>query len=255
MDYDFFVKAVRDHLTAYKENILGIQDNGLYRGRAYGHILPREYDTFNIGLPLSEYNLDGSLLKLNGCPSIKLHMDWHHMNSSQILCVAYFYNFIHDTKKLQTLVTDVLKINTEVKGAEFEYVMPDGSNIDFVVHLKNGGNVFFEIKYTEREFGSATSKTADYRKIKSKFHSVVEICEEDYLKHYQLVRNICLAPKGENNYTVFLIPKVNPSINSKYDEGIKSISNIEHFNFQRLYWEDLLNQIPDNTVFAKYFDL
>ena len=107
----------------------------------------------NIGLPLSTYQLEGSLLNLHGCPAIKLHMDWHHMNSSQILCIAYFYSFINNKNKLQKLVTDVLKINSEVSSAEFEYITSDGSNIDFVVHLKNGGTVFFEIKYTEREFG------------------------------------------------------------------------------------------------------
>ena len=254
MDYNIFIKTVREHLTEYKNNVLGVLDCGIYRNKKYGHILPDKFETLNIGLPKSEYQLEGSLLKLNDCPAIKLHMDWRHLNSSQILCIAYFYSFINDKEKLQKLVTDVLKIDSEVNSAEFEYVTPDGSNIDFVVHLKNGGHVFFEIKYTEREFGSATSKTADYMGIKKKFYANVKISDEDYLKNYQLVRNICLSPKGGNNYTVFLVPKDNGSINYHYNHGIPTIANINKFNVQRLYWEDLLEQLPDNTVFEKYFN-
>ena len=254
MNYDIFIKTVREHLTDYKHTILGVNDCGTYRNKKYGHILPNEYEALNIGLVPSAYKLEGSLLRLNGCPAIKLHMDWRHMNSSQILCIAYFYSFIDDKNKLQKLVTNVLKIDSEVDGAEFEYITPDGSNIDFVVHLKNGGHIFFEIKYTEREFGSATSKTADYTEIKKKFHSNIEISDAHYLKNYQLVRNICLSPKGGNNYTVFLVPKDNGSINYHYEHGTPTIANINKFNVQRLYWEDLIQQIPDNTVFEKYFN-
>lgn len=254
MNYDVFIKKVRAHLTEYKNNTLGVKDCGTYRNRKYGHILPNEFKMLNIGLPLSTYQLEGSLLNLHGCPAIKLHMDWHHMNSSQILCIAYFYSFINNKNKLQKLVTDVLKINSEVSSAEFEYITSDGSNIDFVVHLKNGGTVFFEIKYTEREFGIATSKTADYKDIKNKFHPTVHISYESYLKNYQLVRNISLSPKGGNNHTVFLVPKANGSINDHYDNGILTITNIDKFNVQRLYWEDLLEQIPDDKVFEKYFN-
>lgn len=255
MNYDVFIKKVREHLTEYKNNILDVNDCGTYRNRKYGHILPDKFKTLNIGLPSSTYTLEGSLLKLNGCPAIKLHMDWQHMNSSQILCIAYFYSFINDKEKLQKLVTDVLKITSDVDGAEFEYITSDGSNIDFVVHLNNGGNVFFEIKYTEREFGTATSKTADYKDIKNRFHPTVQISYESYLKNYQLVRNISLSSKDGNNHTVFLVPKANGSINDHYDKGILTITNIDKFNVQRLYWEDLLKQIPDDTVFEKYFNL
>ena len=254
MKYDLFIKKVRDHLTEYKANVREVKESGTYRNKEYGHILPDKFESLNIGLLKSEYQIDGSLLKLNNCPAIKLHMDWRHLNSSQILCIAYFYSFINNKDKLQKLVTDVVKIDSKVDCAEFEYITPDGSNIDFVVHLKNGGHVFFEIKYTEREFGSATSKTADYMRIKKKFHANVEITDANYLKNYQLVRNICLSPVNGNNHTIFLVPKENGSINDHYDHGIPTIANINNFNVQRLYWEDLLEQIPDNKVFEKYFD-
>ncbi len=116
------------------------------------------------------------------------------------------------------------------------------------------GHIFFEIKYTEREFGSATSKSADYTEIKRRFHGGAEISYADYLKSYQLVRNVCLSPKGGANHTVFLVPKENRSINHHYDNGLSSIANIERFNVQRLFWEDLLEKIPDGSVFEKYFN-
>jgi hypothetical protein len=255
MDYNIFIQKVRAHLEEYKNNVLGISEKGFYRKKAYGHILPEGKGFLNISLPASEYTVNGSLLELQGCLPIKLHIDWRHMNSSQILCVCYFYSFIKDKIKLQKLVTEVLKINSAVKSAEFEYVIKsDKTNVDFVVHLENEGDIFFEIKYTEREFGTATSPKADYMKIKNDFHSSVNINNEDYLKHYQLIRNICLSPKSGKNHTVFVLPKSNSSINESYKSGISSISNTKDFNIQCIYWEDLLEQIPDSIVFDKYFN-
>lgn len=256
MKYSAFIKNVRSHLGNYKNTVLGVRENGQYNGREYGHIIPKEYEKLNLGLPESEYILEGSLIKLKGCPVIKLHKDWRHMNSSQVLCLAYFYDFISNEEKLQQLISGALKINAKAIKGEFEYIVKnDGSNIDFVVYLENSGMVYFEIKYTEPEFGTASSDTADYQRIKNDCHSAVEISDEDYRCQYQFVRNVCLSPKGSDNHTVFLLPRVNESINIKYDDGIKAIKNFDKFNVQRLYWEDLLDQIPNETVYQKYFQL
>lgn len=256
MKYSVFIKNVRSHLENYKNTVLGVRENGHYNGREYGHIIPEKYEKLNLGLPESEYNIEGSMIKLKGCHIIKLHKDWRHMNSSQVLCLAYFYDFINNEKKLQQLISGVLKLSAKAIRGEFEYIVKnDGSNIDFVVYLENGGMVYFEIKYTEPEFGVASSVTADYKRIKNDCHSAVEISDEDYRRQYQFVRNVSLSPKGSNNYTVFLLPRANESINIKYDDGIKAIKNISEFNVQRLYWEDLLIQLPNQSVYQKYFEL
>ena len=255
MDYQSYIHNVRKHLEWYKNIVLGVHSNGTYRGHEYGHILTQEHGALNLGLPESEYTLSGSTLKLKGCPTLKLHMDWRHMNSSQILCISYFYDFISDKNKLQKLVSSSLNIDAKVVSAAFEYITQDGSNIDFVVNLENGGKVYFEIKYTESEFGPASSKNADYQMIRERYHSSIEINDTDYRRQYQLVRNVCLSPGNSNNHTVFLLPRANSSINTKYEKGIKSIRNVNEFHVQRLYWEDLIEQIHNETVFKKYFDL
>ena len=258
MKHSDFIKNVRSHLENYKNTVLGVPENGQYNGREYGHIIPGKFERLNLGLPVSEYILEGSLIKLKGCPDsvIKLHKDWRHMNSSQVLCLAYFYDMINSKEKLQQLISVVLKINAKATRGAFEYIVKnDGTNIDFVVYLENGGMVYFEIKYTEPVFGAASSNTADYQRIKNDCHSAVEISNEDYRRQYQFVRNVCLSPKDSNNYTVFLLPRMNESINIKYDDGIKAIKNIDKFNVQRLYWEDLLVQIPNERVYQKYFEL
>ena len=135
MKYNDFIQAVRKHLETYKNCILGVNENGTYRGKEYGHILPEKHEKLNLELPEAEYNLNGSTLYLKNCPPIKLHMDWRHMNSSQILCISYFYEFISDDQKLQKLISEVLNINSKVKSAEFELVTKDGSNIDFLFNL------------------------------------------------------------------------------------------------------------------------
>lgn len=257
MERKTFTKRVWEHLEAYKINILGVNEKVIRKGRSYGHILPHEHAKLNLGIDESKYELNGLVLKFKEFEHqpITLHRDWQHLNSSQVLCISYFYDFIVNMDKLQSLISGVLGIDAKIKSAEFERIVKDGSNVDFAVELENGGVVYFEIKYTEQEFGQATSPKTDYLKIKEEKHSAVDISYEDYIKQYQLVRNICLSPENSNNYTVFLLPRDNESINEKYEDGIKTIGNVCDFRFQRLHWEDLLEQIPDKNVHEKYFAL
>ena len=256
MDSKTFTKRVWEHLESYKINVLGVSGKVTIGENSYGHILPPEHAKLNLGIDESKYELNDLVLKFKeiDCKTIKLHKDWQHLNSSQVLCISYFYDFFADKAKLQSLISDVLGIDAKVKNPEFERVVKDRTNVDFVVYLENGGTVYFEIKYTEQEFGQA-SDDDKYRRIKEKHHSEVDISYEDYIKQYQLVRNICLSPKNSNNCTVFLLPKANESINEKYEDGIKTIGNLCDFNVKRLYWEDLIEQIPNKNVHEKYFAL
>ena len=121
MKYNNFTQKVREHLELYKVNALGIGEKIFYKGHEYGHILPEKYEKLNLGLPESEYVLEKSILKLKKCEPLKLHKDWRHMNSSQVLCIAYFYDFILDKTKLQKLISEVLNINAKVETAEYKF--------------------------------------------------------------------------------------------------------------------------------------
>ena len=139
-------------------------------------------------------------------------------------------------------------MNGENKNIEFEYIDAlDDTRYCFdwpEPYTKNNDPVNGVLVWKNSEQGSSSIA-----------YIAVEISNEDYRRQYQFVRNVCLSPKDSNNYTVFLLPHMNESINIKYDDGIKAIKNIDKFNVQRLYWEDLLVQIPNERVYQKYFEL
>lgn len=260
-----FKDKVADSLSHYKRTVLKTDRCGMFGEKEYSHILCEDEREKNLSLlPEGSYEIAGNVLKftkINHAP-IKLHRNWYHLNSSQILCLSYFYRFIENLDLLRAFCEHYGF--GEPSGAELEWVMPDGTNVDFVIHLKNGGHVFLEIKYTEQDFGGVSfkrrSKTASevlkiYRQRYDRFYSGVKISETDYLKHYQVVRNISLSHKSTYNTTVFLVPSGNCGICKSLQAGLDAIENKETFRYAVLYWEDIVSgELGDVAVCKKYFE-
>lgn len=250
----------KQKLALYKKDILGISKAGEfnYKGTVYSrdYILPICEADKNIMIQKSGYKyLSSNVIELNkkfsGSPiKIRLHRYWYHLNSSQILALNYFYEFLNDRKKLNTLLK-FLGISETAVEARLEYELNDKSEIDVVIKLENSKYVFIEIKYSESEFGPASSKTTDYLSRKELFYSAVETSFDDYKKHYQFVRNIILGVDG--NYSVFLVPRFNKRIINDYSKSFETISNAEDFNTRLVFWEDLLDAIQNEDVNEKYF--
>ena len=84
--------ALKKHLAEYKANRLGVREAGVYRktGRAYQHLLPSNLRYLNllesIRAEFREY--------LRHNPAIRLHPDFHHLNSSQALAFNLFFPFL-----------------------------------------------------------------------------------------------------------------------------------------------------------------
>lgn len=166
------------------------------------------------------------------------------------MCISYFYDFLNDTGRLDRLLA-WLGIPGKAVGAVFEKITCDGSNIDFTIELEGEGFVYFEIKYSEPEFGHAGKEKAKYEKIRAKYHDDAVIKFEKYRKHYQFVRNVCIAKDG--NHTVFLIPKENENIEKSYEDVSKAVQNMTDFSVRRIFWEDLLDAFPNEDIRRKYF--
>jgi hypothetical protein len=75
---------------------------------------------------------------------------------------------------------------------------------------------------------------------------------EDFKKHYQFARNVILGVNG--NYSVFLVPQFNDKIVEDFGICSRTILNATSFNYKLMFWEDLLNVIPNPGVQEKYFD-
>lgn len=262
-----FIDNVTQHLSLYKERSLGILENGIYKYRGKeiprSYILPNECKEKNFPADF-DFSIKDGMLFLGTLPPISLHRYWYHLNSSQVLCISYFYEFIKDRALLCSLC-EYLGMGAPVSAC-FELVenKSEGTSVDFAIMLENGGRVYFEIKYTEQIFGSASSvldkknceQTKEYYlDRKRRFYSLVDISDNDFLKHYQVVRNINLSPKESKNKTVFLIPKASESICDSLYSGLGAIRNPDSFNYEVVFWEDLLEKFPNKWVFEKYFDL
>lgn len=248
------------HLGYYKNQILGVSEKGifLYRGKSYeyDYILPKKKALLNLQIPSTDY----SLYKKNGLSlhktfqkkpiNIALHRYWYHLNSSQVLAINFFFDFIGDRARLDSLL-HYLGIPEEADEATYECGVSEKTQIDFAISLKSGKYVYFEIKYTESSFGAANSKKTDYLDRKSRLYSSIHIADDQYLKRYQFIRNVILGKDG--NYSVFLMPKFNKMINKDYFEASKTVENISDFKHIMVFWEDLLSVFPNERVFEKYF--
>ena len=258
MSHTAFQNEVYRFLSDYKHSAFPDAQDGTWRNVSYGHVFIKEDAFNNILIPKSSgisliRKQNSYKIVIDNHHQFSLHADWSHLNSSQILCINYFYDFLSNPDKLSTFV-NLLGITMKPICGEFEVNPGDGSSIDFVVHFENGKSLFCEIKYSESNFGKADTKKYGedfYRNRKKKYYSNVKITDIDYFKYYQIVRNICLATSG--NHTLFLYPSRNKSVANDLTKGLESISKIEDFAYHQFTWEALLQKIPNSKVQEKYF--
>jgi hypothetical protein len=242
----------------YRSRILGISDKGTfsYGGKDifYGHILPEDVKELNIldykGIRYDLHEND-----------IKPHRFFHHLNSSQAMCINFFYPLIMEDKL--DLVGRILGLDGKIKASEFEKESSI-ENIgrmrrtffDFYIETDEGKKIYFEIKYTENEFGSVKHSvySNDYR-YKDKFNTVYkpkmqsnDVINtdyqnmEDFFKYYQIMRN--LINIDNDSYVVFVYPKGNKTIEEGALLARDSLVEDKWRNhFIIITWEELLNGI------------
>ncbi len=216
-----FRDRICEHLAQYKCDTLHVSEEGIfnYRGEELlrSHILPLATRDLNI---LKEYRAEFFSPKPS---SIKLHRYFHHLNSSQALCINLFQPLM--SEGLLSIFLEHLKItpSSDLSGI-FEQQSPlevASRKTSFDLYINNGdkGNVFVEVKYTEEGFGKAATDDEHRKKFKqtylpllrkSKF--LVETCQEEatFLRHYQVLRN--LVHITETSYVVFLYPSANITV-------------------------------------------
>lgn len=213
-----------EHLAQYKVAVLGVQENGLfhYGGRDIpkSHILPIAHRYMNV---LERYRAKFWLSKY---AKVKLHRYFHHLNSSQALCINLFYPLIAESKL--GFFLQFLGIAPEVdlcalfeKESAIE-VTARRTSFDFSVLLATGINIFVEVKYTEDGFGRAKNDNEHrvkfretYLPLVKKSLFLVHACKEEvfFLSHYQVLRY--LLHLSATNHVVFLFPFANTIVAEK----------------------------------------
>ena len=214
MGAEDFQSRSKTWLSQYKREVLDVEEDGkwLRNNRAYSHILPIAQQRLNI-LPACRNDFWGWFPG----KEIRLHKDFHHLNSSQALCFNLFFPLLMSRGPGLSGLLRVLDLTgSPVEGSTFEFE-PDrteGTNFDFTIPLDTGGRVYFELKYTEKGFGTAKEDDRHLRKFESVYRSRVEsrfrppyCTASGFLKNYQILRNVWHLNLASGDTAVFLFPR------------------------------------------------
>ena len=266
---------ILNNLSRYKTDVIKEYQDGLYKYprdgtiRKLPYILPKIDNHFkNTKNILSGIRTD--FLNSN-YKNIKPHVYFNHLNSSQAMCINFFYPLIKNN--LLNHVLSRIKINEPIDYSEVKFEKDSNientgrkTNFDFYIKTKNNTNIYFEIKYTERSFGSAKNDIAHTRKFNVDYLpklNLVSHINKDYhskdkfFKNYQIMRNI-LNIDG-NSYVVIIYLKENEKLRMKCEEVKKQII-LEPLtsHFLDIDWHDMFDwvysNIHNNTVLVKYYD-
>ncbi len=250
-----YQKEIKEWLRDYKiSHFKGLED-GIWKKNkeSYPHILPEKHKHDNI---LSTYK-DSFWKSIHS--SIKLHPDFHHLNSSQAMCINFFYPLFKE-KKLD-IILKALKIendSVDYNSVQFEKdsdveKQSRPTSFDFYFRTMNGKKIHFEIKFTEQEFGRAKPDTEHINKYELIYKNNCSVINSDYcncdsfLKNYQLMRN--LIHLSDNSYVVFIYPVNNKRV-KKQAEFARL--NFVKFDLQKnainLTWEQLVDFVDVNIA-------
>lgn len=254
-----FQTHTKRRLALYKREALNIHEDGVWRknGQTYSHILPISQRRQNILSAFRDHFWDWFTDQ-----GIRLHSDFHHLNSSQALCFNLFFPFLLPHSRGLTAIVRALEINgSPIASAcfEFEPDSSEGTNYDFMIPLDTGCRVYFEVKYTEAGFGTAKPDEEHLRKFRSIYSPRLEgrfespFCTEaGFLRNYQILRNLWHLDLTSGDAAVFLFPRANQSL-AREETTIRSCL-LETFRprIKIVYLEDfisaLASQLEENAL-------
>lgn len=242
-------QLIKQHLADYKINALGIRRDGLWKrnNKHYSHILPEERGILNI---LSTYR--DAFCDYLDTYRVKLHPDFHHLNSSQAMCFNLFFPFMFEGK-LGLLASEVLSLSEdEIKNAEFEKIMEqnEGTNFDFFAETAAGSRIFFELKLSEGDFGTAQPDARHRHKLDDIYGSRLiskvmpeYLDEELFFKHYQLLRCISYLSMDETDVLFLIFPRANETLAGTEQTIRDMLTGSFKDKVRILYLEDLIEKI------------
>jgi hypothetical protein len=249
---------IKTHLIAYKENrFVGIT-HGLWRNNPDNilkYAFVSKYDNNNL---IETFQKEYLEYEKAIDTKIRRHMYFHHMNSSQAMCINFFYPLYKEN--CLELITDFLGFKNEkvkCKSVRFEETSKIDSikgyrptNFDFYFETETGKKFFFEIKYTEYEFGKASGNIDHNNKYENVYNTgtIFNPIQYEYkeksmfFKNYQIIRN--LIHVAEDSYVVFIYPKDNTKIKKQaFQAKIKILQEPFSEHLLNIEWEDLYKEV------------
>jgi hypothetical protein len=250
------------HLVEYKRETLRVEESGSWIARGknvqHPHILPKERAALNL-LPVYRQACNDYLRTAR--PKIKKHQYFHHLNSSQAMCLNLFFPFQSDASLIPILL-DALRLPQGAPKGEFEKVFDteENTNFDFFLDYGDGfDKVFFELKLSEQGFGTAKRSLWD-EKYQAKFVRHYQphlegfvppkwLEQEEFLNHYQILRNLSYLRRHPGSKLYFIFPKANESL-AKSEQAITELGTLPWIQDRMfiVHLESLINQLISRTV-------
>jgi len=257
-----------------KDAVGGTHQNG---DKQYGHIIKVPYvidKQEQLKLVIKHNLLPGVDPDMLRKKREKLHSMAHYLNSSQIMCYNFFRPLLTDKHRATRELCDLLEKKgihiTEDAEGEFEYnpciVGRDGrreqTEIDFSLKDPSGVEVFFEIKYTEKEFGKWTGRGAreenflnfyaDRLRDSSVLKNKPEQFGDAFCQDFQLFRN-ALCADSSRRYSIVVFPEDNRLVADEWKAFCeKYVADTKHM--QAYTWEELIRelQMEESAFYRKY---
>jgi len=254
-----FKDEIKEYLSDYRIQKMGDLDKGIWKRKdkiyEFDHILPKTTNSIKLNI-LERYR---ELFYNSELSKISYHRFFHHLNSSQAMCINFFFPLFKE-KKLE-LVLNAIGLNNDLvdyktvcfeKESNFEK-KGRPTSFDFYFRTVKGKNIYFEIKYTEYAFGKAKKDKNHKEKYNSVYSNKCSNINEQYsnlesfLNNYQLMRN--LIHVSENSFVVLLHPKENKRISREANFARFELIKRE---FQKhvidLTWEKLFGMIENELT-------
>lgn len=270
-----YAEERKKHLEEYAQR-KNMPIGGSWQGKGeYDYILKFTEDKNSARSKQNRYELVCKYNILDGVDTTKfkqkdMHSFAHHLNSSQVLCYNFFRPLIDKNGgATQELVDRLSEQGIPIeKGAKctFEYT----DNLDkmekkrdkpteFDFHIIGSDvEVFFEIKYTENNFGGAKKNDNHKEKYELVYKPLLEKAPclnhtpefKEFAKFYQLYRNT-IRIMDKNKHLILLYPKNNTTVNYEATTFIEDkIKERYRGNIHILYWEDI---VKEGELYEKYF--
>lgn len=232
------------HLEEYKIHNLRIQDEGLFHGKRYKHILPKEEDNLIYG-----YGFDSILRNYYSAIKDKneLHIGFANMNSSQAFALNYFCPLIE-----AGLIGEILGIGDSVTPDECVFEYEDESDLSqfdfFVKKSKLHPSVSVEVKFTEEDFGTASLDKSHLDKYDSNYKENLslltkeDISVSEFFSKYQLWRNLLFTLRGQK--VCFMFPKFRDDLTESVEKALSKCKNEYKELVSIIYPEDLKFVVP-----------
>jgi hypothetical protein len=282
--------ATREQLEQYNRLNLNAEAPGVFTGRDgrvhdKWHVLAKDSWRKNFLDSCKQFVVDrkGNRLSVRvgdrELPEISLHRYFHHLNSSQALCLNLFLPLIHEGKVNWFLEHRKIPFSSGDLHARFEEESPweddkkggpkRKTSFDFYVEWaeqSSSQHVFVEVKYSEQRFGGAKDDKAHQAKFSEVYESLLARSHEffskdhaidcsEFLCNYQILRN--LVHIRENSHVVFLVPKGNRGVVEPVKRAMeKYLSSAGQERCHLVFLEDFLDDLlirTKGTVLETHF--